>query len=416
METLTQPRFDAEQLNVNANAYVGGPEFPVSYTKHTDTRRTEYVGGDSAIIDAGEPGLDDKSFGSFDMDGVSVPVVAELTDSSESKYLIVDVRHLGLSDFTPTSVEGFKNTVDVAQRIGKDDESEDAVQYALVSFSDIENRSKEGGNMFSVSSISRNTAVMVGEDASITLDLDGKLAVSMSKKADTPIEIDTTEDISYKSQETPLTEAERRIWDEMMLGESAVNGANPNAFKNYGKLRDYSHLWVGPNNFGYKNDYKPKFDAVADPIAPETHKASPEGDNLKSLIRTAEDVHARIAESRAQGMSDKDIKKALLMELHPDLNPNADSELAKVVTNEFRPQPKEYRDDEGYAEGATEAMQRESGPAPEPTPNPEPAAAPSPTPDAAPVSTAVVPVTAPVVSSNPTPASAPQASDYTRAA
>lgn len=425
METLTPPKTESLQPNHDIEMQIDG--MTVAYHQNPNARRTEYSGSSTAVIDSKEQGAED-ILGSFEMDDISLPVVAKFTVENkpesytkdaapESEFLVVDIRGLGMSETLGTSVSGFKMSADVGQRFGGSNRSDDAPQFALVNLTSMQRRSREGGSMFSISTISRDpenpttirrdhtlhgeatvdslSSMGLGEsNVTVTSDENGKIIVSMSQESNTPIQIDTTEPLGDNTAQNAThettTRADRLYW-EKALGESALYGLFASSVFNH-----YKTGYDRSNAYDFNAAPTDTYD-----FASATPNTKPAEAMDKQPLQTAEDVRNRIADLRREGVSDKQIKKDMLKDLHPDFNPGVDPELAKVVTNEFRPQPQEYRNSDMAPQPASEPV-----PSAEPTPpasGPETPAAPTP-------SAEVVPVAAPA------PQSQPSSGDFTKAA
>ncbi len=383
METLTPPKKENIQPENNVEVHVDG--MPVAYRQNAGARRTEYTGDTSTAIDGGEPGVEN-SLGSFEMGDISLPVVAKFTvenkpqpymkdAAQDSEFLVVDIRGLGLSDSLGSSVGGFKASVDAARRFGGANQSDDAPQFALVDLTSIQRHSREGGSTFSISTISRNpenptvirrdhtlhgeatvdslSALGMGEsNVTVTSDENGKLIVSMAQESNNPIQVDATNELlnqyepQYVQSERDRTKAGRLYWEKKMLGESAMHGLfTSETFSHYkaayDQLNGDTDFWTraGSSDFNH-------------PTNDETYSTHDTMSNMKTAeatnkgpLQTAEDVRNRIADMRQANISDKEIKKTLLKEVHPDFNPGVNPDLAKTVTSEFRPQPQEYRNE-----------------------------------------------------------------------
>jgi hypothetical protein len=383
METLIAPKIENIQSENDIEVQVDG--MSVAYRQNAGARRTEYTGDISTAIDGGEPGTEN-NLGSFEMGDISLPVVAKFTVENkpqsyvedaapESEFLVVDIRGFGLLDSLGTSVSGLKASVDAAQRFGGANQSEDAPQFALVNLTSIQRHSREGGSMFSISTISRDpesptvirrdhtlhgeaavdslSTLGIGEsNVMVTSDENGKLIVSMTQESDDPIRVDTTDELlnqyepRYVQPERDRMKAERLHREKKVLGESAIHGLITsetfNHYKSaYDQLNGDTDFWTRATT----SDFNRLFDD-------ETYDAHDTVSDIKTTgvtgdgpLQTAEDVQNRIAYMRQANMSDKEIKKTLLREVHPDFKPDVNPDLAKVVTNEFRPKPQEYRNE-----------------------------------------------------------------------
>jgi hypothetical protein len=280
-----------------------------------------------------------------------------------------------LHDTLSTSVGGFKTAVETGQRFGKLNHAEDAPQYALVNLTAIQRRSREGGSLFSISTISRDpenptvirrdhtlhgeatvdslSALGLGEsNVTVTSDAEGKLTVSMTQESDGALTVDAAQEPLNQPLFAPRPtsaeariQAERKLWEKRILGQLAVEDAFRAETLNYLKTkREASDLWKGAQ--AYANTQTSAYSNAGEwmpPQAPDTPLGPERSAAANRPLQTTEDVYNRIADLRAANMSDKQIKKTLLRDLHPDFNPGVNPDLAKVVTNEFRPQPQEYR-------------------------------------------------------------------------
>jgi hypothetical protein len=380
METLTPPKIENVQPENNIEVHVDG--MAVAYRQNAGAHRTEYNGDTSTAIDGGEPGAEN-NLGSFEMGDISLPVVAKFTVENkpqsymkdaapESEFLVVDIRGLGLSDSLGSSVSSFKTSVGASERFGGANQSEDAPQFALVNLTSIQRHSREGGSTFSISTISRDpenpttirrdhtlhgeatvdnlSALGMGEsNVTVTSDENGKLIVSMAQESNSSIHVDATNELlnqyepRYVRPERDRMKARRLYWEKKMLGESAMHGLfTSETFSHYkaayDQLNNDTDFWTraGSSDFNRLTDDETysAHDTVSNVKATEATDKGP--------LQTVEDVQNRIADMREANMSDKEIKKTLLREVHPDFNPGVNPDLAKTVTNEFR-QPQEYR-------------------------------------------------------------------------
>lgn len=429
METLTPPKIETQPSH-DIEAHVDG--IAIAYHQHAGARRTEHTGNATAVIDSKEPDTED-SLGSFEMGDVSLPVVAKFSvenkpdsyakdASPESEFLVVDIRGLGLNHTLGSSVSGFKASVDVAQRLGKSNHADDAPQYALVNLTSIQRRSREGGSLFSISTISRDpeNPTMIRRDhtlhgeatvdnlsflglgesnVAVTSDENGKIIISMAQESNEPMQLDTIAEPlgqyqpQYGMSERNRAKTERLYWGKKLLGESAMHSLfAADTFAHYRKaaydLRNNDDFWTRTaSDSTHANTYN-----TNDIHTDTAMNMKPAEAMNKSSLQTPDDVRNRIADLRQANVADKDIKRTLLRDLHPDFNPDVDPELAKIVTDEFRPQPQEYREPQAASPEPTPAPASETT-ASESTPPPQTAE--------------VVPVAVPV------PQSQPKAGDYT---
>ena len=250
----------------------------------------------------------------------------------------------------------------------------------------------------------------IGEsNVTVTSDENGKIIVSMTQESNTPIQVDATHELldGYQPEYTPVeapARAERTHRQNKLLGGAAMRGVfTAETFSYYkaayDRLDNDTDFWTRTTTSDSNNPLDNGPYNTRDSVT----NIDTGGVTSDGPMRTVDDVRNRIANMRAANLSDKEIKKTLLKEVHPDFNPGIDPEFAKVVTNEFRPQPQEYRNHNGTSQAAhTESTPEAAASAPGSEQS---------TPRAASGSSAeVVPVSAPA------PQTQASSSDFTQAA